>query len=126
MDGFRAVWKQLPFYHRLQRTYRKVLFHRERARLQKAYAPLKGDGFTCNACGSRYREFAPSVAAPEYRGALERHAVIAGYGENCICPHCLSTSRDRLVIAALDRLPLEGKMILHLAPEAPVFRFLQS
>jgi predicted SAM-dependent methyltransferase len=69
----------------------------------------------------------PSLPAPENATALLKHKVIAGYGEQVICPNCRSTARERLVLAVLqDQFNLKDKLILHFAPEATVYKYLNQ
>ncbi|HEX6432424.1 MAG TPA: methyltransferase domain-containing protein [Niastella sp.] len=97
------------------------------ARLFLHYNAYKGKGFTCNCCGRQYERFAPRFPDERDRTALTKHQVIAGYGEQVYCPGCMSTSRERLMIALFStRIALTGKKILHLSPEPNVFRFLKQ
>ncbi|AEW00984.1 Methyltransferase type 11 [Niastella koreensis GR20-10] len=104
-----------------------MLQYVQRTRLRLQYRPYKGRGFTCNCCGKQYEKFAPRYPAAEDKQALDKHHVIAGYGEEELCPWCLSTSRERLVIGLLaTQIPVAGKRILHLSPEPKVFAFLKQ
>jgi predicted SAM-dependent methyltransferase len=95
--------------------------------LRLQYRRYKGKGFTCNCCGKQYEKFAPRYAPAADKQALEKHHVIAGYGENVYCPYCMSTSRERLMIALFStQIPVAGKRILHLSPEPNVFTFLKK
>jgi SAM-dependent methyltransferase len=111
----------------LQGHYSRLLQRLHHARLRFLYSSYKGKGFTCNCCGSQYERFAPRFPAERDRAALTKHQVIAGYGDNVYCPGCMSTGRERLMIALFStRIPVAGKKILHLSPEPHVFRFLQQ
>lgn len=122
-----TILKKLGLYHFLQGNYSRLLFTMHRSRLRSQYKKYKGNGFTCNCCQQQYERFAPRYADKADSAALEKHQVIAGYGENVYCPHCLSTSRERLMIALFStRIPIAGKYILHLSPEPNIFRFLKE
>jgi SAM-dependent methyltransferase len=120
-----TILKKIGLYHFLQGSYRNLLQLMYRSRLRFQYRKYKGKGFTCNCCHQQYEQFAPRYAGEADSPALAKHQVIAGYGENVYCPHCLSTSRERLLIALFStRIPVAGKHILHLSPEPNIFRFL--
>lgn len=122
-----TILKKLGLYHFLQGNYRGLLLAVHRAQLRFEYRKYKGRGFTCNCCRQQYERFAPRFANKADSAALARHQVIAGYGENVYCPNCLSTSRERLMIALFsNRIPVKGKHILHLSPEPNIFRFLKQ
>lgn len=121
----RRALERLGLFRALQPRYWAYLRWRQRARYRRAYKPFAGAGFTCNACGARYSRFAAEHPLPEDRPALERHHVVAGYGEAIICPNCLSTARERLVIACLQDIPLgPATRVLHLSPERQVYALL--
>ena len=91
------------------------------------FSVYKGSGFECNVCGSFYSKFVDDFPLKENRNAIEINKVIAGYGENILCPHCLSNSRERLVIAMLcARFDISKKRILHLSPEKYIFDILKD
>lgn len=121
-----SILKAVGLYHPLQSRYRFVLLELKKRRLRREYAAHKGSGYTCNYCGKRYTKFAPWYPDSVDQPALERHAVVAGYGENVYCPNCMSTARERLLIARLSEMQLNGKKILHLAPEEKIFNILVS
>lgn len=94
---------------------------------RKRFAKFKGPGFTCNICNHSYSRFASHHPKADIRDAIYNNHVIAGYGENRICPNCMSTSRERLVIAILqERLEVAQKSILHFSPEKKVFHYLKD
>lgn len=96
-----------------------------RLQLQYQYRTHKGSGFCCNHCGARYAAFAPWYPSQADAPALKKHQVIAGYGDHCICPACLSTSRERLVLGMLEQdKSWSGKPVLHLAPEKRIYQRL--
>jgi SAM-dependent methyltransferase len=126
-EAAKRILKATGIYHPLQSFYRSTIRYITRARYRKQYRPFKGRGYTCNFCYSAYGQFAPWHPAPADRTAIESNRVIAGYGENIICPYCLSTARERLLKAMLDtRFAIDNKKILHLSPEAPVYRFIRD
>ena len=86
---------------------------------------MRGSGFTCNVCGAQYKEFVPDVPNEKNRVAIATHQVIAGYGQNIFCPNCLSTARERLIIALLSSFDLSNATILHLSPEKNIYQFLK-
>jgi len=121
------ILKQLGLYHSLQGNYRSLLQQLYCTWLRFQYRRYKGKGFTCNCCGQQYERFAPRFPDKPDRAALTQHQVIAGYGEQVYCPACMSTCRERLMIALFStRIPVVGKNILHLSPEPNVFRFLKK
>ncbi len=117
----------MKLYHFLQGNYSRLLRRLHHGWLRLKYNSYKGKGFICNCCGSRYERFAPRFPAERDRNALAKHQVIAGYGEQVYCPGCMSTSRERLMIALFSsRIIVTGKKVLHLSPEPNVFRFLKQ
>jgi SAM-dependent methyltransferase len=121
------ILKKTGLYHFLQGNYRGLLHRLHRTRLRAQYRRYKGKGFTCNCCGQQYERFAPRFPDNIDKPALTRHQVIAGYGQQIYCPACMSTARERLMIALFStRIPVAGKNILHLSPEHNVFRFLKK
>lgn len=122
----KKIFKATGLYHPLQRLYREGLLERRHQRIQKEFEKFKGAGFTCNICGATYKKFAPDHPQPENAEAIERNAVIAGYGENVFCPACMSTARERLVVAMLEKMKLEGLTILHISPERKVYEFIKN
>lgn len=116
----------LGFYHPLQSFYRNLIFKCTLLLSRQKYKPLKGSGFLCNACNERYLAFIPEFPSAENSRAIEEHQVVAGYGNNILCPNCLSTARERLVLAILQNSDLDGKNILHLSPEKKLYPFLKS
>ncbi len=123
---FKTFLQRLHIYHPLQGFYRSLLFKYQRGRNRRMYLSFKGEGCTCNVCNASYQKFVPDLPFPENREALDKHKVIAGYGENILCPNCMSTARERLVIALLGEHDLGGKNILHLSPEKNVYHFLRG
>jgi SAM-dependent methyltransferase len=77
---------------------------------------LRGDAVECPLCGYEARRFADSP-----------------WHSRTVCPQCRTETRHRLLIAALKRLPsysqerlLNGKRVLHFAPEAVIRRFVRD
>jgi len=119
--------KKAGWYYSLQGMYRGGLRSWKRWRLRARYASHKGNRYTCKFCNGSYNQFAPWDPAPENRVALEANEVIAGYGKNILCPNCLSTARERLVRAVLEKEPIAaGARILHAAPEKHLYEFLKT
>jgi SAM-dependent methyltransferase len=62
---------------------------------------------------------------PINAAAIEKYHVVAGYGKNIICPYCLSTARERLVLHMLEKyVDLTHKVVLHCSPEKKVYDYL--
>jgi len=120
-----GVLKALGLHRPVQRVWRRFVFWRRGRRIRRAWESRRGPGLACNLCSASYENFAPNHPAPRDAGALARHHVISGYGENIHCPNCMSTARERLVVAMLGRIDLAGKSVLHLAPEPLILRFLR-
>lgn len=113
-------------YHPLQSFYRSAISTIQNTLYRSRYAKYKGRGFTCNACGSSYEKFVDDHPQEQNRYAITKYHVIAGYGENIICPNCMSTARERLVLAILREIDLENKKVLHFSPEKPIHAFLKK
>lgn len=107
--------------HQINRFRQLIL----QLQLRYHYRSHKGSGFCCNCCGAKYTAFAPWYPSKADAPALLKHQVVAGYGDHCICPACLSTSRERLVLGMLVQdKHWTGKSVLHIAPEKRVYRRL--
>lgn len=125
--SLKHILQWMKIYHPLHAAYRKFLDGQAKRRYQKDYHSFRGSGFECNVCGALYSRFVPWFPSEENKTALSKNKVVAGYGENMICPDCLSTARERLLIALLkDRYPAEGKRVLHFAPEKNLYNFLKD
>lgn len=110
-------------FHRVLAPYSRFAFWRDFGR---KYNSFKGGDLKCNVCGSSYQKFVPFLPAPYDVDALQRHKVIGGYGNDVFCPNCMSNSRERLVIAMLqNQIDWKGKLILQMAPEAIIHKFLK-
>jgi SAM-dependent methyltransferase len=120
------IFKKAGIYHPLQSFYRKVIHKATSTLYAIRFRKYQGRGFICNVCGRSYEKFADWQPSPKNAPALNRHKVIAGYGKNIICPGCMSTARERLVIAMLQGMEIAGRKIIHFSPEKHVFDYLKS
>lgn len=120
------ILKRLGLYHFLQGNYRQLLVTLKKIVSRVRYVKYKGSGFECNCCGAMYSQFIPDYPSAENANAISVNEVIAGYGENILCPSCLSTARERLIIALLkDDIKFTGKKILHFSPEKKIYDFVK-
>jgi SAM-dependent methyltransferase len=123
----KKLLKLVGAYHLLQSNYRQLLFAIKKISCRISYAKYKGAGFECNCCGASYSRFVPDHPTTENENALKVNAVVAGYGENILCPACLSTARERLIIALLNKqFKITGKEILHFSPEKNIYQFRKT
>ena len=123
----KSLLKAIGIYHPLQSFYRGSIRYFTKLRYRAQYKKYKGSGYLCNYCDSSYSMFAPWHPDPANRTAIEQNHVIAGYGQNIICPFCLSTARERLLKAILETwFDINNKKILHLSPEAHVYEFIKK
>lgn len=119
--------KKCNAYHPLQRFYRSSLAVLKKAWYRVAWHRFRGKGFTCNYCGAEYKKFVPEYPTSDIAGALETHRVVAGFGDNVLCPHCLSKNRERLLKAVIGQyLSVAGKKVLHFSPERNLSRWLRQ
>ena len=126
-EALKNILKKLGLYYFLQANYRNILSNVKRANYKIQYAKYKGKGFECNCCGASYSIFVPDYPAAENANAINTNEVIAGYGENILCPACLSTARERLIIALLkNEINISGKKILHFSPEKNIYNFIKQ
>lgn len=125
-EFLKAILKASGVYHPLQRFYRQTLSAAKYKKIRKEFEKHRGTGFYCNVCGASYKIFVPDYPASQNSKALEKNNVIAGYGKNIYCPDCMSTARERLVIAMLGKMNIHGKKFLHLSPEENVFRYISG
>jgi SAM-dependent methyltransferase len=121
-------WLQgIGVYYPLQGFYRGIINRFIAFMIKRKYAVYRGEGYTCNYCGASYIKFAPWYPKPENAAVLTKYHVIAGYGENIICPACSSTARERLlkavIIASID---IEKKQVLHISPEKNLFDYIKQ
>jgi SAM-dependent methyltransferase len=120
------ILKNPGLYYFLQGSYRQLLLKKKKIFCSIKYAKWKGSGFTCNCCGESYSKFVPDYPSAENKNAIAVNHVIAGYGTNILCPACLSTARERLIMALFkNEFTLTGKYILHLSPEKILYEYLK-
>lgn len=126
MNGtIKKLLKKFKVYYGLQAAYRNFLDKRAQEKSRISYAAFRGEGYLCNSCGESYRKFVPQFPGRNISAAISKYKVIAGFGENVFCPNCMSTNRERLVIAVLQHMvSVAGKSILHLSPEKHVFNYI--
>jgi SAM-dependent methyltransferase len=127
MNELLKKWlKKANIYHPLQRFYRSSLSVVKKNYYRSTWRRFRGKGFTCNYCDAEYKKFVPEYPGPDIAGPLMAHKVVAGYGDNVICPYCLSKNRERLLKAVIaEYLPIAGKKILHFSPERNLYRWLR-
>lgn len=125
--GIKNILKAIGVYYPLLSYYHSRKFAARNRQYKKEYQQYAGSGYLCNVCGSSYSRFVPDLPSSENKNALDKNQVIAGYGEHILCPNCMSTARERLIIAYLkDKVNLEGKKVLHLSPERKVSIYLRE
>ena len=121
------ILKRMQLYHPLQTRFILCKQFVIKRIYQIRYKKYAGEGLQCNVCLKSYSQFVASYPSKENAAAIEKNHVIAGYGENAICPNCLSTNRERLVIAALQTLyTYDNLIILHCSPEKYVYQLLSN
>ncbi len=126
-ETVKNILKKLGLYYFLQCNYRNILSSIKRINYKIQYAKYRGAGFECNCCGATYNKFVPDYPSAENAHAINTNEVIAGYGENILCPACLSTARERLIIALLkSEIKISGKKILHFSPEKNIYNFIKQ
>lgn len=117
--------KKIGLYHPLQTFYRSSVFLLTRQYYRVSYYKYRGSGFTCNFCGRSYQKFVPNYPSREAAAAIYENNVIAGPGENVYCPYCMSKNRERLLRSVMENyIDINGKAILHFAPEKNLYAFL--
>lgn len=125
-ESIKKIFKVFRIYHPLQSFYRSIISTVQKAAYRNRYAKYRGSGFQCNGCGSSYEQFVSDLPMPQDADAIKKYDVIAGYGQNIICPNCLSTARERLVLARLEEMNIENKQVLHFSPEKHIHAFLKK
>lgn len=126
-EFLKDILKWLRIYHPLQSYFRGVVSSVSNNLYRRKFAKYKGPGYNCNVCNSAYTRFIPRYPQVDVLQAIQKNNVIAGYGENVLCPNCMSTKRERLVIAVMqDWLEINNKKILHFSPEKNVFAYIKS
>ena len=124
---FKNILDKTNLYHPIQAAYRGFLFSSKRIFYSWSYSKYIGSGLECNVCGAFYQKFINDFPSLENENAIYSHEVVAGYGENILCPGCLSNARERLVLAILtSKFQLNNKKILHFAPERNIYNYLST
>ena len=85
-----------------------------------------GEGFECPYCQSKFSKFIPYVNRYEISVTAD---IISGQTINAYnCPRCLSHDRERLLRFFFQEKEnsLQGKRVLHFAPENNLFSFISS
>lgn len=86
-----------------------------------------GHRYTCPFCKSNFRKLLPGGA--DLPVINEKQIVGAGRRDNCICPRCYSTDRDRLIYLYLvnfTKIFDEKNNMLHVAPSGSLKALLKS
>lgn len=123
----KTILQRLMVYHPLQYAYRSTLNFFTRKYYVLKYSRVIEGGCYCNFCQRRYSKFVDDQPSNEFLQALVEHEVIAGYGENVYCPHCWSSSRERLLLAFFNQIPFDKNVnVLHIAPEKHLYKYLSS
>jgi SAM-dependent methyltransferase len=88
---------------------------------------LSGSDLTCPFCNGSFRHMLPfGLTSPVL---VEKEVIGGGYRDNCICPKCNSSDRERLIYLYLkNKTKLLNKRIsvLHIAPENNLGRILKD
>lgn len=123
---FVKLFQFLRIYHPLQLLYRSYLHDVKRFIYRLRYKKYKGSGLLCNACGQAHQQFVDDHPSAINVEAIEKYHVVAGYGENIVCPYCLSIARERLVLFMLENhFELVQKKVLHCSPEKKIYDYLK-
>lgn len=113
-----ALKKMIPFGvgKRLRGAYQIIL--------SLVYA---GSKFTCPYCGNSFRKMLPG--GTDLPVIADKEIIGSGRRDNCVCPRCYSTDRDRLLYFYLknhtDIYEKEYKL-LHVAPEGSLKSILSN
>jgi SAM-dependent methyltransferase len=87
----------------------------------------KGDSYSCPVCEGRFRKFLPGgFDLPVLK---QKQVVGGGFRENLICPRCLSTDRDRLIMLFLKQKSdffTKPNKVLHIAPEPSLYKIFKK
>lgn len=122
---FLSFLKKINCYHPLQSGYRRLVFLFARSVSSVRHFHQRGTGIHCVFCGYRHLHFMASKPLPEDAQAMQQHDTIAGYGEDMICPFCLSNARERMVrLLVSHHYSLDGIRILHCSPEKKIYQWL--
>jgi SAM-dependent methyltransferase len=123
----KSLLQAVNLYHPVQTTYRSTRSFLSRQYYRLTYAKYRGKGFVCNFCNTAYEKFIPEYPSPDIENAIYSNNVIAGFGENVICPHCASTNRERLILDVTHTyIDINNKKILHFSPEPHLSRYLRQ
>ena len=88
---------------------------------------LSGSNYYCPYCKNSFRKFLPGGS--DLPVIIENEIIGAGLRENCVCPRCYSTDRDRLLYLYLHQktnIFKEKTRILHIAPSGSLAALLSS
>ncbi len=95
---------------------------------QKAQAAYyKGDRYFCPFCGNSFRKMLPGGS--DFPVIKEKKIAGAGRRDNCVCPRCYSTDRDRLIflyITHKTNMLTKPINLLHIAPDGAIRVWLSS
>lgn len=123
----KSLLQAVNLYHPLQTAYRSTRSFWSRQYYRLTYAKYRGKGFVCNFCNTAYEKFIPEYPTPDIENAIYTNNVIAGFGENVICPHCASKNRERLILDVTHtHIDIASKKILHFSPEPHLSRYLRQ
>jgi len=88
---------------------------------------LKGSNYYCPYCNNNYRKFLKGgFDLPVLK---EKQIIGSGRRDNCVCPRCYSTDRDRLLYLFLKHktnIFKEKTKVLHIAPSGSLKALLSS
>lgn len=113
-----AIKKMIPFGlgKKIRGVYQRIL--------NLAYA---GSNFTCPYCKNTFRKMLAGGSGHQVN--IDKDIIGSGRRENCVCPRCYSTDRDRLLYLYLKEHTsiLEKECsLLHIAPESSLKAFLKN
>jgi len=86
-----------------------------------------GNKYECPFCGGTFRKLLPG--GTDLSVIQEKQIIGAGRRDNCVCPRCYSTDRDRLIYLYLKNIsPIftENLDVIHIAPENSLQKLLTS
>lgn len=86
-----------------------------------------GYSYTCPFCNGKFRKLLPGGSSLAV--IKEKNIIGAGRRDNCICPRCYSTDRDRLIYLYLvnfTRIFSQPKKMLHVAPSGGLKAILHN
>ncbi len=86
-----------------------------------------GTNYYCPFCKKSFRKM---LTGGSKHPVLEEKQIIgSGYRQNCVCPKCLSTDRDRLIFLYLKEktnIFSEKLKVLHISPSISLKKFISS